>query len=80
MSKIREILQEKYWPYMGQPSLLSENEIVLCMIKYAEWYAQKALNAAALNAVTFIPTHPHLHGTKNVDIESITKTKLPNHE
>lgn len=40
-------------------------------------YAKLCLEKAAEEAVVFLPTHYGLHGTHNVDKQSITNIELP---
>jgi len=54
-----------------------ETNIGLCELldEYAnlksEYYVTEALKAASESAVIFMPTHAHLHGSKNVSKDSI---------
>jgi len=48
--------------------------------EYAEHYAKKCLEKAAEQAVVFLPSHYGLHGTHNVDKDSILNIKLPEHD
>ena len=56
------------------------NDAVEAMKEYAEHYAKKCLEKAAEQAVVFLPSHYGLHGTHNVDKDSILNIKLPEHD
>jgi hypothetical protein len=38
-------------------------------------YAEQVIDRCAETAVTFIPSHPHLHGARLIDSESILMVK-----
>ena len=82
MSKIIEIIDrhdKETGPY-GRHLSDSSHNITQMMKEYAEWYAKECLKIATQNAVTSIPSHPHLHGIKAVDEASILNITLPEHE
>ena len=68
--------------HTGRPIEETEDveEIRNAMIEYAEQYAKKCLEIAAENAVTFIPSHPHLHLIKAVSKDSILNIQFPSHD
>lgn len=73
MTKIEEIIAKYNY---NSSFLLIES----MMRDYAELYAKKCLEKAAEQAVVFLPSHYGLHGTHNVDKESILNIKLPEHD
>lgn len=70
MNKLEELINQYSYQNEGVYTLLDIRK--LCVE-----YAKICLEKAAEEAVVFLPSHYGLHGTHNVDKQSITKIKLP---
>ena len=74
MNKLEELIESDEY-FVGCYSLMLpiKEQIKELAIAYAKICLEKAAN----EAVVFLPTHYGLHGTHNVDKQSITNIELP---